>query len=426
MPRFASLGLGVAIAVAIASRSAHGEALTIDEVLRLAEERSPTVRAAGGRVTAAAGRRTTASALLPNPEIEVALETDALTTREGESTLDVTLQQELLVFGQRGLRLDVADAELAAARLDAEAARLQARTTAAAAFYELMYEERRVVATRAVVEQAEKLAEAGERRLAAGDIAEVDATLLLADRADARAEAEEVAIAVRAAQTRLALAIGATDPSSLTTAGDFPSAAEPPDATMLIERAAQRPDVRALVQDAKAREREVALARRERLPVPVLALGFLRERAGFHAENFAPGVVVEEFETDYFLGVRLSFALPVFQTGRGAVDEARGRRIEAEARRDEIRLRAAAEVVEARARVESSRRKVAEYAAIEERLAAALALYEKALTAGQLDLATYLAARDRVLRATFNALAARRDAAVAAIELERAAGGGTR
>lgn len=391
----------------------RAESLALDEALRRAEAQHPEVRVALARIEQARGRKATARALLPNPEIEVSFETDAPFNDEGEGAAEVVLQQPLEIFGQRGLRIDAAEAELAALALDAEAARQRARVDTKVAFYRLMYEERRSQIVATWVEQADRLAEAGARRLAAGDISAAEQTLILADRADVRAEARTAAAELRAAQARLNVLVGNAGHADVSTSGDFPPLGAPRSLAELVARAAARPDLRAAEGEVVSRDREVALARRERIPVPILAVGLMRERS----------ILGDLEDTDYLLGARLSIPIPLFQSGGGAVTEARGRRIEAEARRDGVARSIEGEVAAALAAYESARRSLEEYAEIEPRLVETGELYRKAYDAGQLDLAEYLAIRDRIVRARADALASRRDAAVAAVELEGAVGG---
>ncbi len=402
----------------------YGRAVSVDEARRLAEETSPEIKAAQARVEQARGRKTTAQALLPNPEIEAAIETDRLTGNEGEGTYELAFRQELPIFGTRGLRISVADAELAVLTLEVEAARLSVRRDVTRAYYELMFEERRATALAAALEQAERIADAGARRVQAGDIADAEYSLILADRAEARAQAATARADRRETQARLNALVGNPAGEDVETTGDFPAPAEPAAFASLVKSArARRPDLVAAQREVLARGREVDLARRERVPVPVLEVGYTNERSEFPRESFAPGAILDEFDRDHLLGVRLSIALPVFATGRGAVTEARGRRAEAEARREGLTRAVDAEVDAALARYAASREQAAEYGDVEPRLTETLAQYERAFAAGQTDLTDFLAIRDRILGARLRALEARRDAAIAAAELEVVVGG---
>jgi len=111
------------------------------------------------------------------------------------------------------------------------------------------------------------------------------------------------------------------------------------------------------------------------------------------------------------------------RTGRAEIAEARARQGAAEARRAALAAQVDEEVAGAHARYLAARSQVARYADLAPRLAELNALYERGLAAGEIDLTAFLAARDRMLRTSAAALAARRDAAVAAAALEAAVGG---
>jgi len=392
--------------------AALADALPLAEALATAEARSPDVRAAQARIEQGRGRRTVAGYVLPsNPTVDLGFKSDVLFEARSEKAFDVGLEQELEIFGQRGLRIDVAETDLAARQLDLAASQLTVRAAVTAAYFDLMFRERRVAAFADVVEQATRLAEAARRRLAAGDIAEAEYQLVAAELVNVRAEARRAEAERIAAQARLNGLVGRPSASATVTAGDFPPAVTAVPLDRLLAWAHdRRPEIRAAAKDVEARGAEVALRQRERLPNPTLALGYSYDRTVIDGES-------------QFLGIRLSLPLPFVRSGRGEIQEARGQRAEAAARRDGLLASLDADVAIARARQDEARQRVADYAELEGKLGATLQLYEKAYTSGKIDLAEFLAVRDRVLRATFAALEARHDAAVASAELELAVGG---
>ena len=395
-----------------APATARADTLALDAALAIAEARSPEVRAAQARIDQGRGRRTVAGYALPsNPTIDLGFKSDVLFANRSEKAIDVGLEQELEIFGQRGLRIDVADTELAARQLELAASRLAVRAAATVAYFDLMFRERRAAAFADVVEQATRLAEAARRRLAAGDIGEAEYQLVAADLVSVRAEARRAESERIAAQARLNTLVGRPSASATVTAGDFPPivAAAPLD-RLLAWAHDRRPEIRAAKKDVEARSSEVALRQRERLPNPTVALGYSYDRTEMEGES-------------QFLGVRLSLPLPLVRRGGGEIQEARGQRAEAEARRDGLLASLDADVATARARQDEARQRVVDYAELEGKLAATLQLYEKAYTSGKIDLAEWMAVRDRVLRTTFAALEARHDAAVAGAQLELAVGG---
>jgi cobalt-zinc-cadmium efflux system outer membrane protein len=134
--------------------------------------------------------------------------------------------------------------------------------------------------------------------------------------------------------------------------------------------------------------------------------------------------VASQRDPDWQVGPTLSLPLPIFDTGQARRDKAAAARVTAvheyvAAQRgavEEVR-RAYAALVAARA---ASARAVERILPIQQQRRD---LAEKAYRAGESDLATLLLAEDSLLTARFNALELREKAAVARVQLERAAGG---
>ncbi len=408
------------------STSARAEPLRLADAIDRAQEQSPFVRGAQARVQQAAGQKTIATSRVPsNPRLTIGIATDRAFQNQGEGTVDVALEQELEIFGQRGLRLAVSDAELAGLRLELEAVRARVRTDVELAYFELAFQERRVAVLALVADQTARLEEAARRRVTAGDIGEAEHTLIAADLATARADARTAEADRQAAQARIDVLVGRPPAEPVTTTTEAPrlAPAAPLDAWLTTARA-NRLDLRVAASAITTSEREIALRRRERLPNLTLTVGFSRNRSVFAGDNVVPrGVVTGISDTDQLLTSSLSIPLPVFRTGRGEIEKARARRAEAEAERDGLRATIDIEVTTTRARYEEARQRATELGAVESDLTAVLARYETAYNSGKIDLPSFLAIRDRVLRAQIAAITARRDAASADAQLRFVAGG---
>jgi cobalt-zinc-cadmium efflux system outer membrane protein len=414
------------LVVLLLSVSAAAQPLSLEDALARAEARSPILRVAAARIQQGAGRRTTAGYLTPaNPRIDVSVVSDFAFAAQGERSIDIGLEQELEIFGQRGLRIDTADADLAALQKDGAATRAALRADVTVAYYDLMYQERRAALLHDIAAQADRLAEAGRRRLTAGDLPEAEVNLVLAERAAALAEAVQADADRVEAAARLDVIVGEPPSTAMATIGGFPAPLPAAATEELLARArARRPELAAARADVEARGAEVALRRRERLPNPTLFLGYTNQKSVFEPESFPPGLVSAPVsDVDQLLGFRLSFPIPLLRSGAGEIQEAAGRRAEAEARRDGLALSVHGEVTAAHARYERLREAAAAFAEVEPKLSATIEVYERAYTAGKIDLGQFLTIRDRVLRATLAALRARRDLAAAGALLERAAGG---
>ncbi|RPJ40649.1 MAG: TolC family protein, partial [Candidatus Latescibacterota bacterium] len=123
--------------------------LTLAEVLRLVEERSPALRAAAARAEGAEGLREQAGAF-PNPELALEAENfggagEAREFDAAETTLRLTQEVEI---GKRGPRMLEARAASSIAALGAGAVRLDLRREAAVRFAELLAAEERALLAR--------------------------------------------------------------------------------------------------------------------------------------------------------------------------------------------------------------------------------------------------------------------------------------
>lgn len=414
------------LVVLVGTATAQAAPLTLEHAIEQAQSVSPIVRAAQARLQQAEGRSTIARYLVPsNPRLIANATTDRLLQNQGEGAVDVGVEQELEIFGQRGLRIAMSDAELAAFRLELEAARARVRADVESSYYELLFQERRIAALRAAVEQAARVEEAARRRAAAGDIGEAEHTLIAADLATARADALAAEADRKAVAARVAVLAGKSPTEAVTTTGELPAGAAIPalDAWLALARQ-RRPDLRAAAAALAAGDREIALRKRERLPNPTLSIGYARDRGVFAGDDVQPrGIVTGLSDVDQFLVAGIAIPLPLLRSGKGEIAEARGRRAETAANRDVLAFGIATDVAAAHARYEEARQRAIDLGNVESTLAATLARYETAYLAGKLDLAAYLTVRDRVLRAQLAALTARRDAAVAGAQLRVAAGG---
>lgn len=396
--------------------------MTVDEALAAAEARNPVVAAARARVDQARGRRTTAGQLVPaRPELEIAGATDAPFAGDGEVRIDIAVRQDIELFGQRGLRRRVADADVAAATLAGadELRRLRAETRAT--YYALMFQERRAALAIEVVDAAQRLEESARRRVAAGDLGESDWQLLVADVAAARAELRAAEADVRVAQAALNRLVVSDAPADIATTEDFPTLADQSDVARLVARAAvERPDLAAADQEITAARAEVALRRRERLPTLTFIAGYVYERGILGGDDVTPPVFDRASDTDHLVSAGVSFPLPFLRSNAGDIAEARGRAAEADARRAGLAARVAEEVAAAWARYDAARARVAALDEASRAVATILERYQRAWTEKHIALAEYLAVRDRLLRVRLSALEARRDGAIAAAELEAA------
>ena len=381
---------------------AHDYVLDYTSTLTLAATRAPDVIAAAGVIDAARGRR--AASTLANPELDV--EAGPRLRDGAPTTTDVAvgLSQAFELGGQRGARRDGARATVDHAIADADDARRLARRDAGLAYYRAVLAAERVTLAERSAAVATELQDLTARRQARGEAVALDVNLARATAARARAalrtahaDREDALGALRAL-----LALEPTD--TLAVRGDLAARAAPT-LDALLAAAHRRPELRAL--DARRAEGAALAAVGDAQAWPSLTLGVRYER---------------EEQADIVLG-GVTITLPTWDRGHG--DRREGRAIATHARlaRDahtraiDATVRAAfAAYTLRRAAVDDLVRDVAPL------LDANDSLLGKAYAAGQLSLADTLVARRELDETRRDVLEHRFALAVAAVELDAAAG----
>ncbi|NMO16647.1 TolC family protein [Pyxidicoccus fallax] len=403
-----------------------GDAWTLERVVAEAVERSPEVAAARAEEAGAEGVRAADGRWLQNnPELEAEAASDVLTDDAGEQRVEVMLSQTVEVAGQRGLRVERAEAALEAARARRRAAVLEAAADAVASAVELDRREARARLAEEALGLARALEDATGRRFAAGDVPELERNGAALERARAearaalaRAEADGARAALnrrlgRPAAAPLTVAVLAADGAMSST-----DAAETRDEGTPLMRAAratlpspllpsERPEVQAARAEESAAKAEVELLRRERFPDPTVGLGYERER---RAESHG---ALTDLHTEHLLVARLSLPLPLWNRNQRELAEARARRSTREAERVAREREVEAEAAAARSTFEAANTANTALRAALPAVERNLELVRRAYDAGELGLDALLLARDR-------AFGARAEAVDAAAELARA------
>lgn len=282
------------------------EALTLARALELLRDRSPRSRAESARIDVAAAERV-AAGVYPNPSLSYG----GLALVQGPNTgaawqHQIVLEQPLLLFGQRGAREDVADLNTRAEQARVSASLSDLALAVRQAFATLVSRQDRVRVLDESVAELSRLEQIVSGRQKAGDRSvydvariELEITALRVDLRNAKTDVEDES-------GRLAFLLGF--PGWRPRAeGDLEPRQLPTGLEQLWGTAqSQRPSIAAArAQEATARG-GLTLARRERLPVPAVALGTL--------------LTQRENSASLFFG--LSLPLPVFDRGQGAIARA--------------------------------------------------------------------------------------------------------
>lgn len=158
---------------ATATSPAELTALTLDNVLSLAESANPALKIKRAELAAAEGAQADASAWFnSNPEItldktrrEVALPVGSDRYREWNGGI----AQKLEIAGQRGHRQDAADASMAALRAEIAATRQQVRAEVEAGFYRVLALQQRAEIESRALKLFDDTATAIQKRRVAGE-----------------------------------------------------------------------------------------------------------------------------------------------------------------------------------------------------------------------------------------------------------------
>jgi outer membrane protein, heavy metal efflux system len=333
-------GVGVVAALVTASPVSagqdHGEALpsrvTLDDVVRLLNERSPRTIADRATVDVVAADRITANTL-PNPSISYG----GLRLVSGLSTGAVSqdqlvVDQPLLLFRQRQSRRDLADLNVAAEQAHVAATLADRRLEVRQAFAELVarQEEQRILQeSRGELQRIEQIVRG---RAAAGDRSQYDVLRIETEARTLDVELMNASTEVDDASGHLAALLGFPGwrPSA---DGRLEPGATPTDLDVLWDAAQhRRPALIAAERQQSVARGGLLVAERERLPVPSLSGGALFTR--------------QDTGTSVFFGA--SVPLPLFDRNRGAIARATAE-IDAETRT------VTAELAEARAEIERAR-----------------------------------------------------------------------
>ena len=285
---------------------AAGSEVSLGGILAFADQRSPVLTVARSTRSRAEAARVAASILLPtNPEVSVAAGPRFGISGTGVD-VDVTLMQQIQIAGERGLRIDAADALRNLTDAEIEQMRWAVHCDVHAAFHRALVEQERARLAERVVTFQQEVLRVVERQISAGEAAPLALRLAQAE----VAQAQQILVATRqaflASRIRLAQLSGwpvATPPMP---AGVVDSPRDPPPLERLGAVARGRlPSLRAGAARIREADARAALADREAWPRPSVGVQYRRE-----------GNPTSEGAYDIVMGV-VSIPIPSFQMNQG-------------------------------------------------------------------------------------------------------------
>ena len=351
---FAAALLAVTICSA-GKLQAQDRPVTLSEILASARENNADLQALRGEQGVVEAARLRAG-LRGNPVLELEASTGALTGSPEESTLSIGVSREFLTGGKRAKRLAVAEIEL-----ERFAARVkeQERLTlleVKLGYYDLLLAQARMDLAQKSFLLSDQLLQVTRERLAAGDIAELEVNLARVEAgraAGARIETERDLVSAR---QRLLALVGAAPGESLNLAAPpepKPLGADLADLKGLALK--HRPDLQLAQREKAQGEAELQLAQAEGVPNVTAALGISRE------SSLTSLGALEEKETDYLIGLKLSIPIPYFDRNQAGIKEAQSRASSALRRQSLLRRSIELEVETAQARLAASERALSLY-----------------------------------------------------------------
>lgn len=382
--------------------------VTLQALQEYAETHAPLLRTERARVELGEAGVTAAAPLFPaNPEINTTL--GRQTTGGSQSPYSVTIQQQVEIAGERGLRIEAAERSRDLAQARSDAARWEIRWRIRAAFNEVLLAREKLLVADRTVEYSRELLDIARKRVDAGEDSPLSLLTPQADVAQARQLRLAAAQTYESSRLHLAELSGWPPNLRLEPVGNLRSTrrAKSGDALMVL---AESVNPTLQVQSASVREAEalVRLREREAWPRPTVGLGYSREG---------------DAQLNTVWSLSLSVPVPVWNRNEG--ERARSFAGLGIARSEESAARASlrARTMDAASAVNSSAERSSLYEAeILPALERNLELILRAYQVGELDITQVSLTRDRLLQSRRDALDSLSAYLNAAAELESLVG----
>ena len=364
------------------------EVLSLAEAERQALANNPTILGARAARSVAAGELTTARTYPFNPQFEAGY--PGLLAGGATGLFEVRVGQELEWAGQGRLRSTAFQAHLEAEGEGVTDATRTLLRDVRIAYLGLVAAEARLGVADQVRMETERLLGASTVQLAEGEISRLDANFasIAATRADGgrlRADADRESAALALLQV-----MGLPLDQDITVVGpEDPSLGRRPDAeldgpTMVRAAMARRPDLLASEREVEASAALAELARRERLP----------------NLRISAGVERDEPRTDPRWGFAVGFSVPLFDRGRGGIQQRAAETASARVAQEAVALTIRTEVLDALQEYEAASRAL-------DRMDAGLltplrenqGLLQEAYTEGKVELTTLVLLQNELLQA---------------------------
>jgi cobalt-zinc-cadmium efflux system outer membrane protein len=395
--------------------------LTLEQTFQLVMEQNPKVKALQAQNQVSKAQLVTANARL-NPSI-------MSDNGVAERTYRLGVQHTFELGGKRNNRVAVANAQQAATGFDVQRQLLDVRAEVRKTYTQVFNLQERQTVTQEILAKAQQLLEVTTKREKAGDVAALDVLQAEMVMVNARNELQLVAYQVVEARNRLntllnqplgtslQLAAPATSKPILTApqkSGTMTSPVSPSASTeisveqFVVTATSNRPEVQQNLNALTVVEKQLVLAKSNRIPNLTIATGF-DKTTGEGGQNsiFAMG----------------NLELPLFNRQQGPIKEALAKKAQLEAEQQTLKNQLSLEVTNAYTAVQAHQQRVANYET--QLLPKANQLVEKARRSfeeGKVSVLTPINAQQAFINNHLGYLQAMQDLQNAISDLERAIG----
>lgn len=321
--------------------SAKSRALTIDQAVSSALRNNKDLRAAYFEVDKARGRLLQAG-LWPNPELEIAGNTDRPFNNEREHTYSAEFMQAFPLAGRLRLAKNVARVDVARAMVEIRNRERLLIGEVQQAFIEVLSAGERIAFRQNQMASGQELVDLASKRLAAGQASSVEANTAQIEIARLRQEIALIEVDRKTALFLLRQRLGMAPDAPISVEGTLGevtqtlAAAPVPGGAVTL-----RPDIHDLALAGDRARAEATLARAE-------AWESLRIGVGYDHE--AEAAETGGTEKMQFVGVRVSIPLPLWNRNQGRVAESLATAAQADAQTEALKLTIRSEVETARER----------------------------------------------------------------------------
>ncbi len=385
--------------------------VTLGEMLSFAERNAPDVTVANAHRGYARAADEGASPLMShNPVLELGIGPRLSETGASDFDFLATLSQPIDLGGQRGARLEASRRTRARIEGEAAAVRWNVRLRTTVAFGALVIARERMMLTEQLAQFAHRTRELADRRLAAGEGSSIDVRLARSDHARARARALRSRQEFRSAGLTLCEITGWPVEDLPWPRIDSPSV-EVGTLNELLERARDaHPEIlryREMTREARASE---SAAQRDAVPSPSIGVSVAREGSAGSPAN-------------YIVLGSVGLQIPIWQQNQRETANARATAEVAQAQSEAFARELVARIARAHSDLEASRDRIRIFDTdVRPQLDESLTLLTHAFEAGEISVVNVALARERLLSAQEDAIAANEDYYRALAELEYAVG----